>query len=278
MHTRWMDCLWSPVVDNFAGTVGFLPEKLLQPFSWKKPRRIWVSDIFAAREDQIGSIFGVMAGAPQHTFLVCTTYPEAMCRMLTSDGFDGIQGDIINEAWRLSKVHLQSWRDHWPLGNVWLGVRIPNREQLRRLSALQATPAALRFISFEPLLEDMGDISEWLPSRACSHYPGQDACANCRYDKRTQIGWVLIGGESGRKARPCNIAWIRHLVQQCQAAGVATWVNQLGSKSYREWPAHHGRPNPWSEFLQLRDARGADITEWDEDLQIRQRPEGGTDG
>ena len=69
---------------------------------------------------------------------------------------------------------------------------------------------------------------------------------------------MLIGGESGRKARPCNIAWIRHLVQQCQAAGVATWVNQLGSKSYREWPAHHGRPNPWSEFLQLRDARGAD--------------------
>ena len=194
--------------------------------------------------------------------------------MLTADGFDGIQSDIINEAWRLSKVHLPNWRDHhWPLANVWLGVSVETREQLRRLYPLQATPAALGFIHFSPLLEDVGDISEWLPSRACSHYPGQDACGNCRYEKRTQIRWVLIGGESGRKARPCHIAWIRSLVQQCQAAGVATWVSQLGSKAFRELPAHQGRPSPWSEWLPLRDAKGADITEWDDDVSIRQWPE-----
>jgi protein gp37 len=131
----------------------------------------------------------------------------------------------------------------WPLPNVWLGVSVEDRASLPRLDTLRETPAALRFVSIEPLLEDLGRI------------------------RLGGIDWVIVGGESGPGARPFDLAWARSTVQQCRAGGVPVFVKQLGAKPYDGDSLGHERYD-----LLLRDRKGADPAEWPEDLRVREFP------
>jgi protein gp37 len=205
----------------------FVDERvLLEPLKWKplwdcrtdrhcnkiefqRPRRIFVenqSDLFGewVTDDQIDQVFAVMALCPQHTFQVLTKRPERMLRYFEKD---------------------------YPLPNVWQGVSVENQKAADvRIPLLLQTPAAVRFISAEPLL---GPVNlEELPS-ASGIGRHLDALSNAGVDKGAlipnKLDWCIIGGESGPGARPMNPDWARSLRDQCQAAKVAFFMKQMGS-------------------------------------------------
>jgi protein gp37 len=144
------------------------------------------------------------------------------------------------------------WLNGHPPANVWLGVSV--EDQIRaneRIPLLLQTPAAVRFLSCEPLLGpvDLGSFyNHWI-----------------RLETLPRIDWVIVGGESGPKARPCNIEWVRNLVSQCQRILVPVFVKQLGASVWLD-------DTPDFERALLKDRKGGDWTEWPEDLRIREFP------
>jgi protein gp37 len=174
------------------------------PLHWRKPRRIFVnsmSDLFheALPDEAIDLVFAIMALCPQHQFIVLTKRAERMVRWfkeLTSER-------MVDGIWAAPTV--RGYSGGWPLPNVWLGVSVENRKALHRVDLLRKTPAALRFISAEPLLEDLGDVD------------------------LTGIGWVICGGETGPGARPMHPDWVRSLRDQCVVSGVAFHFKQWGA-------------------------------------------------
>ncbi|WP_330438799.1 phage Gp37/Gp68 family protein [Micromonospora sp. NBC_00821] len=196
------------------------PGALGVPLHWRAGRRVFVnsmSDLFHAK---VPREFAVMAATPQHTYQVLTKRPERMPRILN---------DL---SWR-SSVYLHEStlnlrgpaRDipTWPLPNVWLGTSIESDEHVGRADALRATPAAVRFISAEPLLGPL---------------PSLDL---------TGIDWLIAGGESGPNARPMHPAWVRDLRDRCQAAGTAFFYKQWGGRT----PKANGREldgRTWDEY------------------------------
>ncbi len=129
----------------------------------------------------------------------------------------------------------------WP--NVWLGTTVEDRARRERIDVLREVPAALRFLSVEPLLEDLGEL-----------------------DLRG-IGCVIVGGESGPRARPCDLAWIRDILRQCRESGVPVFVKQLGANPIRSSPG-----GATVEYLSYRDRKGANPEEWPADLLVREIP------
>lgn len=130
----------------------------------------------------------------------------------------------------------------WPLPNVWLGVSVEDRKYgLPRIDILRETPAAVRFLSVEPLLEDLGELD------------------------LTGIHWVVVGGESGNGARVCDLRWIRSVVAQCRAAKVPVFVKQLGA---------HPRGGD-GVLVQLTSKKGGALADLPPDLRIREFPIGG---
>jgi protein gp37 len=237
---------------------------LLEPLSWGKPRRVFVnsmSDLF--HEDVptrfIDRVFAVMALCPQHVFQILTKRPERM-RQYVAQVLDRkcvTRIAIAAERIRPGGAHTPEWlRNHAyqpasevspPLPNVWLGVSVENQQYAdERIPLLLQTPAALRFISAEPLLGPL------------------DLQPAVRY---APIDWVIVGGESGPGARPFDLAWARSIVQQCQAAGVACFVKQVGAK-----PVFEGTPVGVFEGYDYEDPKGGDPSEWPEDLRVREFP------
>jgi len=194
------------------------------PLKWKEPARVFTcswSDWFIADADPWrGEAWDIVRACPHLTFQILTKRPARVASHLPSD---------------------------WPLPNVWLGVSVESRKWLHRLDVLREVPAAIRFVSFEPLLEDLGEVD------------------------LAGIDWAIVGGESGPGARPCDLAWIRSVVAQCRAAGVPVFVKQLGAwpcgkQAYMDLdPARGGR-------YVLRDRKGGDMSEWPEDLRVREFP------
>lgn len=129
-----------------------------------------------------------------------------------------------------------TWGEGWP--NVWLGTSIESRRVLHRIDVLRATPAALRFLSIEPLLESVGPV----------------------LDLRG-IGWVIVGGESGSESRTCDELWIREVIDACKAQGVPCFVKQLGSEFVPSEPGAGPRAR-----------KGDDPSEWPEALRVREFP------
>ena len=129
--------------------------------------------------------------------------------------------------------------------NVWLGTSVENQAAAdERIPHLLETAAAVRFLSCEPLLGPLTTLG------------------------LRGLNWVIVGGESGPNARPCNIDWIRAIVQQCREAGVPCFVKQLGSHPI-------GRHSSGFDFrLKLKDRKGGDPAEWPEDLRLREMPRG----
>jgi protein gp37 len=196
------------------------PDKLDQPLRWRKPRRVFVnsmSDLFHEEVpfDFLDSVFATMAHASQHTFQVLTKRPERLRAYYAS---------FIERELSFS----------WPLRNVWLGTSIENDRHAYRADVLRETPAAVRFISAEPLLGPL---------------PSLDL---------TGIDWVIAGGESGHGARPASEEWVRDLRDHClRAGGMARLAEgtQRPAFFFKQWggrtPKSHGRildGREWSEY------------------------------
>jgi protein gp37 len=190
------------------------PRRLLQPLGWTEPLTIFVnsmSDLFHVDvpRSYIDQVWDVMARTPQHTYQVLTKRAERMERVCSSQ----IAG---------------------PLPNVWLGVSVESPAYYGRIRHLQRTPAAVRFLSCEPLLA---------------------ALPNLLLDG---IDWVIVGGESGPGARPLRESWVEEIIGQCQAAGASVFVKQLGTA----WA--QGRSG---------DRKGGSMADWPHRLRIRELPE-----
>ena len=204
----------------------FLDETVLfAPLGWRKPRTVFVcsmTDLFGewVPDEWIDRIFAVMALSPQHTFQVLTKRPERMRAYMTARS----QGNAEAVRVILTAFHARAgkWCKSivWPLPNVWLGVSAENRRTgLPRTFELANTPAAVRFWSLEPLLEDLGDLT---------HMCLRDTAP----DGKRAVDWVILGGESGPGARPMHPDWARSARDQCADAGVAFFFKQWG-----EWVA-----------------------------------------
>ena len=184
----------------------------------------------------------------------------------------------------------------WPLPNIWGMVSVENQDQAWRIEKLLQCPFAVRGISAEPLLGPV-ILHKYLAQCECGEGHGFTACPNtggvaktcsksgCE-SLRPKIHWVIVGGESGPGARPCDVAWIRSIVEQCRAAGTACFVKQLGSnpinKDYvaeasaffeKQWGFPPSLPNQIKECtFRLKDRKGGTMSEWPESLRVRQFP------
>jgi protein gp37 len=206
---------------RWTGKIMVVPDVLEEPMFWRKPRRIFVnsmSDLFHENVDRltIARIFAVMALTPHHTYQILTKRPERMREVLsTVDCEHWVKG----MAWEILGHHPKfKHRDilarPWPLPNVWLGTSPCDQKTFDELvPALGLTPAAVRFLSIEPML-------------------GPIDCGNA-FDPAVEpyhpIDWVICGGESGAGARPMHPDWARSLRDQCTAAGVPFFFKQWGS-------------------------------------------------
>jgi len=183
--------------------------KLLEPLGWRKPRRVFVNsmgDLFheGVRREWIEQAFGVMALARQHVFMVLTKRALRM-RMLLADDVAMRKG--VHRAARM--IGRSLGLETWPTRNVWLGVSVEDQRAAdERIPELLATPAAMRFVSCEPLLGPV-DLKPWL-------------------GERRRLDWVIVGGETGPGARPMHPDWARSLRDQCTAAGVPFFFKQWG--------------------------------------------------
>ena len=224
---------------EWTGKVNLLANRLDQPLRWRKPRRIFVnaqSDLFHkdVPDDFIARVFAVMALARQHTFQVLTKRHGRMRALLRSSDFrsaveDGMRGMVA--AHRPERT----WYEMWPLPNVWLGVSVEDQATAdMRIPALLDTPAAVRFLSCEPLLGPM-DLQMAVP-RPCTCGPGQTFLIGETRAHKTGCpalrwpfpDWVIVGGESGPGARPMHPTWARSLRDQCASAGVPYFFKQWG--------------------------------------------------
>jgi protein gp37 len=212
---EWTDATWNPVrgctkispgckhcyaatfAERFRGVPGhpyeqgfdlrLVPEKLTEPLLWSSPKRVFVnsmSDLFLAEipDDYILSVARIMQLTPWHTFQVLTKRSERMRDMLQT------------------KLRFAAELPH-----IWWGVSVEDtRYGLPRIEHLRAAPARVRFLSIEPLLEDLGPV------------------------RLEGIHWAIVGGESGAKARPLERAWVTSLRDQCERAGVPFFFKQWG--------------------------------------------------
>ena len=198
------------------------PERLNQPLSWTKPRRIFVnsmSDLFHpdVPDEFIDEVFAAMALATRHTFQVLTKRPERMLAYISNAEMH--VRDIVKYEPAAEKVY-------WPLPNVWLGVSVEDQDTANvRIRLLLQTPAAVRWISAEPLLElvDLFCVRE--PSGHTFNALSKKTGIAFR---GTGIDWVVAGGESGPKARPTHPGLVRSLRDQCAVADVPFLFKQWG--------------------------------------------------
>ncbi len=269
----------------------FLDENMLtQPLRWKKPSMIFMcsmTDMFAdfVPDEWIDRIFAVMALTPQHTYQVLTKRSKRMRKYLSDDETAGRIASAAHEIWARSlapeamgslwvdsKTDDLGFKDFdldlvpWPLRNVWLGVSAERQEEAdERIPDLLATPAAVRFLSAEPLLGpiNLDRIHEAYDTPEGARIDMWESCLNGkRYDMwagddedpmqpgHPKLDWVIVGGESGQEARPMQPAWARSLRDQCAAAGVAFLFKQWGSTIPGELmlPIAGAEDTPWRRY------------------------------
>ena len=272
---------------RWNGRAVFLPERLGEPLRWRKPCRVFVnsmSDLFHedVNFEQIAAVFGVMAATPRHTFQVLTKRPARMLEFFrfvrgsTPDSTCLHEASVVLPSTVEYDLLMRSLKDlppssSWPLPNVHLGVSVEDQRSAdERIPLLLQCPAALRFLSVEPLLGPV-TLLRW----TCGEHGRRHIGAP------PGIGWVIVGGESGPGARPCGVDWIRSVVEQCKGAGVPVFVKQLGARptfplhTIEDLPADHlrmtKRDGRW-HLVDMRDRKGADPSEWPEDLRVQESP------
>ena len=243
-----------------------------KPLRDRKARVYKVPDLFheSITDEQLDQIFAVMALTPQHTYQCLTKRPKRMVEY-----FCKIHGELRHDLGRTTQLGRQLKVEsammrmsecpdegliNWPLPNCWLGVTVEDQSTAdKRIPLLLQTPAAVRFLSCEPMLESLDILSpiqksweKWIDFEGKSMFSGEDTDSG--------LGWAIVGGESGAKARPFDISWARAFIQQCKSAGIPVFMKQLGS-------------NPWDAGARYSvTGKGGDPSEWPEDLRVREYP------
>ena len=201
------------------------------PLRWRNPcvARLKGDPFEETPFEVLDRVFAVMALRLDVTFQLLTKRPERMREYMT-DAFERLEAvqDEADYARGIDPVSPPEMP--WPLPNVWLGVSVENQQWADvRLPELLATPAAVRFVSCEPMLGAVDfwpwvyaqkDFGRWLDADGNEHIQGPSVGA------AGGLHWIIFGGESGPGARPCDIGWIRAGVEQCRAAGVPAFVKQ----------------------------------------------------
>lgn len=213
------------------------PGRMTKPFSWPARQRIFVnsvSDLFhrAVPDDYVARVFAVMSLASHQTFLLLSKRPGRMRSLLTSTAFERAWHSARAEFAALPRVRRLTDRSVidldpvWPVPNVHLGVSVEDQKAAAlRVGHLAKTPAAARWLSCEPLIGPV-DLGQWLPS----------------------LDWVVIGGESGTRARRMAPTWAWGLREQAAAANVPVFFKQAGSVLAKEWGCADpkgGEPSEW---------------------------------
>ena len=263
----------------WTGDVRLVPELLDAPLRWRKSRRVFVnsmSDLFHedVPDDYIDRVFAVMALAPRHTFQVLTKRAERMRSYLSSENlYERIlkiaDRELRSERPQLGNIGISN-PNRFPPEWIWWGVSVEDQQRAdERIPHLLQTPAAVRFLSCEPLLGPI-DLDE---SVALGLRP--DGKAWTDWGAPPPVDWVIVGGESGPRARPCDVAWIRSIVEQCKAAGVPMFVKQLGSHPIVRWTnrAGHSEEHAWTnQGVAPLHRKCGDPAEWPADLRVREYP------
>ena len=221
---------WTP--EHAAQNVRLRPERLEQPLRWVLSRMVFVnsmSDLFheVVPDEYIAKVFAVMAVTGRHVFQVLTKRPERMAKLLTRESWQA-------EVAAATAAFGSGVRVQWPLCNVWLGTSIENRRFTFRADFLRETPAAIRFVSAEPLL---GPIATELDL--------------------TSIDWLIVGGESGSRHRRMDVDWCRDLRQSARASQTAFFFKQWGGRTSKT----NGREldgRTWDELPKSHPRAGAE--------------------
>ena len=218
---------------SWTGKVELIESKLDEPLHWKKPRRIFVnsmSDLFheALSDEAIAQVWAVMNNTPQHTYQILTKREKNMHR-------------VVTELYGKYAGHFYSW----PLPNVLLGVSVEDQATAdARIPLLLQTPAAVRFVSYEPALGPV-DFIPYLPKCTCGKPWARPSPESLEHGLLCEMGgyagkvsyvsaklaWIIVGGESGPQARPPAPEWFRNTRDQCIAAGVPFFLKQWGEWS-----------------------------------------------
>jgi len=253
---------------HWTGRVELIPEKLTEPLHWRKPRRVFVnsmSDLFheALPDEAIDEVFAVMALCPQHTFQVLTKRAKRMREWFAAKTENNppdrprrydFRGAVVSAFAKMQLVKLgfipdkewipeaNDWVDRfpwldlsgpcmlWPLPNVHLGVSVESQKYAdERIPELLATPAAVRWVSAEPLLSelDFGSIRAY-EGKYFRLFDSLREIETPDIGVRPALNWVVVGGESGPGARPMHPDWVRSIRDQCQAADVPFFFKQWG--------------------------------------------------
>lgn len=198
---------------RFTGEIRLHPDRVDQPLRWRKPRMVFVnsmSDLFHPDVplDFMADIWATMHLADQHVFQVLTKRPQRMAHIMREGG------DLYGETLALIRDFFLATGSNppqaiaWPPRNVWLGTSIESHQYAFRADHLRRAPAAVRFLSLEPLLGPLDNLD------------------------LTGTDWVIVGGESGPKARPMHPDWVRSIRDRCNANGIPFFFKQWG-----EWTA-----------------------------------------
>jgi len=280
------------------------------PAAVKTPSKVFVADMGdlffeAVSTAEIMAVFAVMAMTPWHSYQVLTKRPERMRAIIShlakvdpEDAvgacvaalFDVHPTSTVGSS-KTTKPALAAYarmglpydRCYWPLPNVWLGVSVEDQQRAdERIPELLQTPAALRFLSCEPLLEPihLRNLQANDPPVEIDALAGTHGFNRPHLGQNNAIDWVIAGGESGPGARACDVDWLRALVRQCRGAGVPIFVKQLGtfvrwdgiSTSAEPWKPARFKPIDGFVRVELVDRKGGDPSEWPKDLRRREFP------
>lgn len=274
---------------DFGARIVASEAKWKEPLRWNRKaqaagvrKRVFcnsLADVFEDRPELRAPrlrLFRLIFATPSLDWLLLTKRPENVRGMIEQAAFDCTYPDADNQALNAWCHNPARGRPH-PPANVWLGVSVEDQQRANeRIPLLLDTPAAVRFLSCEPLLGSV-DLTSVVYERAYGtgllnattgdkrgHVPNSPLGSGPRVD------WVIVGGESGANARPCNVEWVRSIVEQCRDASVACFVKQLGSKPMDWFDAHHGG----LELVErpMRDRKGGDPAEWPEEIRVREFP------
>lgn len=276
---------------RWSGEARFIPSALTEPLSWRKPQRVFVnsmSDLFHEdiSNEQIAAVWATMILGHWHTYQVLTKRADRMRAVLTDPGFYALvlkAADAMRaDRPQLTQVGVSDPTKH-PARNIWLGVSAEDQQRAdERIPLLLQCPAAVRFVSAEPLLG---------PIDFTNHLAAKAATAMAFFDSsvwRSKLHWIIVGGESGPKSRAMNLAWARSIRDQCKEAGTAYFFKQTG-RLYTENRGNdvervggHGNMHvvggritddgTVERMVKPTNTKGGDLEEIPEDLRIREFP------